>query len=239
MKHTIRVIYFFCLFFCSCYASSSMTGPDPGRDSATDAAPDIAADEPDDEDTDQPPGTGIDFIVRNVSGPDNGETYYAQIGFWGHPHGSYRYPFDLYRVTLGEWELVSLYTPFCTVQCADLDDPEYCCMECMPPEFEGIVQMLEPGNMFSLHWDGTLYGWDEDACVCGCYFGYEAPLQEYSVTVCLYSGFECFTARPDSCVPDENGMMVDAMTAGSEFCVSRQFSIPDDWGRTITFDFED
>ena len=69
--------------------------------------------------------------------------------------------------------------------------------------------------------------------------GYEAPEEKFSVTVCLYSEFECYTARPDSCIPDENGLMVDAMPTGSELCVSRQFTIPDDWGRTITFDFED
>ena len=238
MKSLVWVIFLAGVFLCSCYASSSMNGPDPGRDAAADAAEDIAADEADDTNTDQPPGVGIEFIVQNVSGPDDGETYYAEIGFWGHPHGSYSYPFDMYRVTLGEWELVSLYTPFCTVECPT-DDPYGCCIDCMPPEFEGLVQMLEPGDMFSLHWDGTLYGWDEDACECGCYYGYEAPPEDFSVTVCLYSQFECYTARPDSCIPDENGLMVDAVATGSEFCVSHQFSIPEDWGRTITFDFED
>jgi len=208
--------------------------PDPLPDAPPDAAPDAAPDLPPEVVPDvypDYPSSGIDFIVRNLTGPDAGQTYYFAI--WPYTFDLLEYPFEMMRFEGDMAEILYFYHPWCTVDCEGVTDPMDCCMDCAPPWSDAILP-LDEGDSFSYHWDGTLFRVSMEPCECGCSQEFLAWPATYGVTICAYTGMTC---HDEACLPDDEGIIWNASGAGSYLCSRHEIVTPRDYGSVLYFDF--
>ena len=199
-------------------------------DSPTDA-PDTPPDTPPDLPPDLPPFLGVDFLI-NHSGSDPGPIYFA---VWGWDIETMEYPFEMTEFAGGEWVSTSMYMPWCTVDCEDVEEEWECCIDCGPPWIE-TLQVLEVGDSVTEHWDGTTYTMNWDVCECGCHDLGRIEAGRVSVKICAYSAMICH--NPDGgCVPDENGIIQGAGVDGASQCIDKEFEVTDVSGGTVLFEF--
>ncbi|MBN1770769.1 MAG: hypothetical protein JXB32_05875 [Deltaproteobacteria bacterium] len=218
----------------ACYSSFPGTGDAAVEDRSGDLVPDVRPDSPPevvpDVRPDAPPA-GIDLILRNVSDPEDGQTFYLMAWPWG--GDDVEYPYEVLRVTGAMAEILHLYHPWCTVDCDDVVEPMDCCIDCVPPWAESLL-VLPPGRSWSHHWDGTLFRVTMEPCECGCSERFLAGPGNYVFTICAYTEMIC---HEGSCVPDENGIVWNAGVTGDYVCFRQELVLPDDDGRVFYFDF--
>jgi len=189
--------------------------PDPTPDTTPDPTPDSIEDPVPDEiddviEEDAPPVQDpITFIVRNTSA----ETIYMQV--YGNNIGGG-------RTTGGAWAPIDYWTPFCMVDCNDIEPGGDCCLDCMPPP---AVKALDAGEDVTLEWDGrNVFETDPDYCsMCSCYRPVDVIPMGYRAEACVYHTFDCW-APP--CEPNEDGIIDGANVTGEPSCGETIFDIP-------------
>lgn len=194
------------------------SGPDSDSDTDTDSDSDSDSDTDSDSDSDtdsdtDPPVVPVSFIVRNNTAFDR----YLNWDWGGqnvigceHSTGS------------AAWETCRFEAAFCTVDCENIDEGDYCCMDC---DYMPGVKLIPAYEQVVIEWNGTVAVADFDYCEdgCECYWYDPAPAGQFRASVMSYNDVDCWG---DECEVQDDGTIWNGTVTGDPTDYSEEFENP-------------
>jgi len=111
--------------------------------------------------------------------------------------------------------------PWCTFECADIQEGDNCCIDC---DYMPAVKIVPAGTDVLIPWDGTLSEADFELCSdCECYLRLAAPYATYSASVGIHPDVECWGG---DCEPDADGVIWDGSVTGDPTTYTKDFAVP-------------